>query len=66
MENWELIKQSKENWELIKTKMKIKNKMLSKLINEKYGHDLGEFNNTTGTEGLTSNLLLLYFYYSGR
>ena len=58
MENWELIKQSKL--------MKIKNKMLSKLINEKYGHDLGEFNNTTGTEGLTSNLLLLYFYYSGR
>ena len=30
--------------------MKIKSKIFSNLFNEKYGHMLEEFNNTTGTE----------------
>ena len=38
----ELIKQSKL--------LKIKSNILSDLFNEKYGHKLGEFNYTTGTE----------------
>ena len=42
MRKWELIKQSKL--------LKIKCKILSNLFNEKYGFNLGEFNNTTSTE----------------
>ena len=42
MRNRELIKQSKL--------LKIKSKILSNLFNEKYGLNLGELNNTTGTE----------------
>ena len=42
MSKWELIKQSKL--------LKINNKILSNLFNEKYGLKLGEFNNKTGTE----------------
>ena len=42
MRKWELIKQSKP--------LKIKSKILSNLLNEKYGLKLGEFNNTAGTE----------------
>ena len=42
MRKTELIKQSKP--------LKIKNKILSNLFNEKYGLKLGEFNSTTGTE----------------
>ena len=42
MRKWVLIKQSKL--------LKIKSKILSDLITEKYGLKLGEFNNTTGTE----------------
>ena len=32
--------------------MKIKSQILSNLFNEKYGLRLGEFKNTTGTEGV--------------
>ena len=39
MRNQELIKQRKL--------LKIKRKILSNLFNEKYGHKIGEFNNTT-------------------
>ena len=42
MRNWELITQS----ELLR----IKSKILLNLFDEKHGHKLGEFNNTTGTE----------------
>ena len=42
MRNWELIKQRKL--------LKIKSKILSNLYNEKYGLNLGDFNNTAGTE----------------
>ena len=42
MRKWELIKQSKQ--------LKIKNQILSNLLNEKFGLKLGEFNNTAGTE----------------
>ena len=42
MRKWELIKQNKL--------LVIKSKILSNLLNEKYGFKLGEFNNTAGTE----------------
>ena len=42
MKKWELIKESKL--------LKIKSKILSNLFNKKYGLNLGDFNNTTGTE----------------
>ena len=32
--------------------LKNKSKILSNLFNEKYRHKLGQFNNTTGTEGV--------------
>ena len=42
MRNYKLIKESKL--------LKIKSKILSNLLDEKYGHMLGEFNNITGAE----------------
>ena len=42
MRNGELIKQSKLS--------RIKSKIHSNLFDEKYGHKLGEFNNTTETD----------------
>ena len=47
MRKWELIKQSKL--------LKIKSKILSNLLNERYGLKLGEFNNPTGTERIKRN-----------
>ena len=44
MRKFELIKQSQL--------LKIKSQILSNLFNEKYGFKLGEFKNTTGTEGV--------------
>ena len=52
MRNWELIKQSKL--------LKIKNKILSNLFNEKYGLKLGESNNTTGTERVKDFCFSIY------
>ena len=49
MRKWELIKQSKP--------LKIKSKILSNLLNEKYGLKLGEFNNTTGNERVNTNVV---------
>ena len=46
---WELIKQSKL--------LKIKSKILSNFFNEKYGLQLGEFNNKTGTERVKVNYM---------
>ena len=50
MRKWKLIKQRKL--------LQIKSKILSNLINGKYGLKLGEFNNTTGTERVKNTVLL--------
>ena len=52
MRKGELIKQSKL--------LKIKSKILSNLVNKKYGLKLGEFNNTTGTERV--NIFELFYW----
>ena len=49
MRKWELIKQSKL--------LKIKGKILSNLISEKYGLKLEERNNKTGTERVKNFIL---------
>ena len=38
--------------------MKIKNKILSNLFNEKYGLKSGELNNTPGTERVTDRVFI--------
>ena len=54
LRNWELIKESKL--------LKIKSKILSNLLDEKYGHMLGEFNNITGTERVNHQYTSLLCY----